>query len=393
MSRWNTRVTFPRRLWSRIAAAVTVVVSTAAVAVVLPTGSGAQSNVCRADGDVHVCRTEGFGTIFNNDVAQAKGEAEIDARRRAVEHVAGVRVDTETVTRNEVLFDDIVRTRSAGLIRNDRVVEHGKTSDGSQYRVLLEAWVTTQAVNERLEELVSDLSMVVLVSEQNMGRPQTPSVIDNDLVSALVAAGYRVLDPTHLRRVLRRDELAALERGDARAARDIRLRFLANLIVYVDASTQPSQNNQGIISAHGRASARVVEAETARIVANVALEEVKGFATSVDIAGQRALRAAGKPLAEQIAQGLDGYFKRKDRTIEVRLRNLPSLDEYRRAKQFLEQQRWVSGVQEGGYAPDTALIRVTYPEKTLYLASRLEREARYRLVEFDRNRILVEFRR
>jgi hypothetical protein len=53
----------------------------------------------------------------------------------------------------------------------------------------------------------------------------------------------------------------------------------------------------------------------------------------------------------------------------------------------------VSGVEEGGYAPDDAIIRLTYPEKTLYLASRMEREARYRLVEFDRNRILVEFRR
>lgn len=387
----STRLT--RRRWTRVTAEAMALAGAVALVLALPLLSSAQSNACRADGDVHVCRTEGFGTILNNDVAQAKGEAEIDARRRAVEQVAGVRVDTETVTRNEVLFDDIVRTRSAGLIRNDRIVEHGKTSDGSQYRVLLEAWVTTQAVNERLEELVSDLSMVVLVAEQNMGRPQTPSVIDNDLVSALVAGGYRVLDPKHLRRVLKRDELAALERADTRTARDIRLRFLANLIVYVDASTQPSQNTQGIISAHARASARIVEAETARVVANVALEEVKGFATSVDIAGQRALRAAGKPLAEEIRLGMDGYFKRKERAIEVRLRNLPSLDEYRRAKQFLEQQRWVSGVQEGGYAPDTALIRVIYPEKTLYLASRLEREARYRLVEFDRNRILVEFRR
>ena len=357
-----------------------------------PAPIDAQSTACQAQNDVHVCRTEGFGTILNNDTAQARDEALIDARRKAVEQVAGVRVDSETVTKNEVLFDDIVRTKTSGLIQSDRILDEGKTTEG-QYRIRVEAWVKTQAVHDRLEDMVSELSMIVLVGEQNLGKPQTPSSIENDLVRALLAGGHRVLDPKHLQRVLRRDQMAALERGDERAARELRLRFLANLLVYVDASTQPSQNNQGIVSAYARVTARVVEAETARVIANVALEEVKGFATSVEVAGQRALRGAGKPLAEQITQSLDGYFKRKDRRIEVRLRSVPSLDEYRKLKQFLESMRWVGGVEEGGYAPDESLIRVTYPEKTLYLASRIEREARYRLLEFDRNRILVEFRR
>jgi hypothetical protein len=377
-----------------IACALLAVACTLGTASVEPLrGAAAQSSACQAQGEVHVCRTEGFGTILNNDVAQAKDEALIDARRKAVEQVAGVRVDAETITKNEVVFDDMVRTKSAGLIVNDRILPgEGRTADG-QYRLEIEAWVKTLAVQERLKDLVSEVSMIVLVGEQNLGRPQTPSSIEYELVTALLGAGYRVLDPKHLQRVLRRDERAALERGDERVARDIRLRFLANLLVYVDASTQPSQNTMGMISAYARATARVIEAETAQVVANVALEEVKGFATSVEIAGQRALRAAGKPLAEQITQGLDGYFKRKERRIDVRMRGVPSLDEYRRAKLFLESQRWVAKVEEGGYAPDEALIRVTYPEKTLYLASRLEREARYRLVEFDRNRILVEFRR
>jgi hypothetical protein len=370
--------------WARVA------VSGLALAIYASAPTAAQSPTCQPQGEVHVCRTEGFASILSNDVAQARDEAIIDARRKALEQVAGVRVDSETVTRNEVLFDDIVRTKSSGFIKSDNVLEEARTPDG-QYRVRLEVWVKTQAAQERIEDMVSELSMIVLVSEQNLGTTQTPSTIDNALVSALVEGGYRVTDPKHLQRVLRRDELAALERGDERATRDVRLRFLANLIVYVDASTQASQNNQGIMSAHARASARVVEAETARVVANVALEEVKGFATSHQIAGQRALRAAGKPLAEQITQGLDGYFKRKERRIEVRLRDVPSLDEYRRVKGFLSALRFVAGVEEAGYAPAESLIRLTYAEKTLFLASRIEREARYKLIEYDRNRILLQF--
>ena len=201
-----------------------------------------------------------------------------------------------------------------------------------------------------------------------------------------------MLDHAHVQRVTRRDQVAALQRGDQQAARDLGLKFLSNLIVIGQATTQPSQNNEGIASAYARVTARVLEAETGRVVANVSLDEVRGFGTSAEVAGRRALAAAGKPTAEQLVQALDGYFKRKERRIEVRLRGLPSLDEYRRVKAFLEKQRWVSGVAEGGYAPDQALIHITYPEKTLYLASRIGREARYRLVEFDRSRILVDFR-
>jgi hypothetical protein len=110
------------------------------------------------------------------------------------------------------------------------------------------------------------------------------------------------------------------------------------------------------------------------------------------MAGQNALTAGGRKAADELLQRLDQYFKRKDRRIEVRIRRLPSLDEYRRAKAFLEKQRWVTGVAEGGYSTDESVLTLTYPEKTLYLAARIGREQRYRLVEFDRGRVLVEFR-
>ena len=346
---------------------------------------------CRPQSDVYVCQAEGFGTILNNDTAQARDEALIDARRRALEQVAGVTVDAETITRNQVLFDQMVRIQTRGLITAERVLEEGATGDG-RFRARIEAWVKAGEAQERLEALVSELSFIVLLPEQNLGQPQAQPGVENEVVSQLVAAGFRVLDHAQVQRVTRRDQVAALQRGDQQAARDLGLKFLSNLIVIGQATTQPSQNNEGIASAYARVTARVLEAETGRVVANVSLDEVRGFGTSVEVAGRRALAAAGKPTAEQLVQALDGYFKRKERRIEVRLRGLPSLDEYRRVKAFLEKQRWVSGVAEGGYAPDQSLIHITYPEKTLYLASRIGREARYRLVEFDRSRILVDFR-
>jgi hypothetical protein len=216
--------------------------------------------------------------------------------------------------------------------------------------------------------------------------------VENELVSKLVEAGYRVLDFATVQKLVKRDQLAALLRGDEQAAREIGLRFLSNLIVVGQATTRFSQNNQGIVSAYARVTARAIESETGRIVANVSVDQVRGFGASPEAAGERALVNAAKPSAERLLQALDGFFKKKERRIEVRVRNLPSLDEYRRAKAFLEKQRWVSEVAEGGFASEVSLLTLTYPEKTLYLASRLGREPRYRLLEFDRSRIFMEYK-
>jgi hypothetical protein len=328
--------------------------------------------------------------VISGDAAQARDEALIDARRRALEQTAGVQVDAETITRNQLLFDQMIRTKVQGLVQAERVLEDGLTNDG-RFRVKIEAWIKSGEVQERIESLLSELSLVVVLPEQNLGQPQSQPIAENELVTRLVESGFRVLDQAQVRRIAKRDRVAALLRGDEDAVREIALRFMSNLLVTGEATTRFSQNNQGIVSAICRVTARVVEAETARVVANVSVTE-RGFGASPTAAGENALAAGGKRAAEQLLQSLDGYFKRKDRQIEIRVRRLPSLDEYRRAKAFLEKQRWVSAVAEGGYSADESVLVLTYPEKTLYLAARIGREQRYRLVEFDRGRILVEYR-
>ena len=353
--------------------------------------AGAQGTSCRQQGDLHVCEAEGFGTVFGGDLAQARDEALIDASRRALEQVAGVQVDAETITRNQALFDQLIRTQSRGIIQSVDVLEDGKLPDG-RYRVRVSARVKAGEVKDKLESLVSELALVVLIPEQNLGQPTAQPIVENEVVSRLEEAGYRVLDHATLQKLAKRDQVAALLRGDEQAAREIGLKFLSNLIVLGQATTRFSQNNQGIISAYARVTARALESETGRIIANVSLEQVRGFGRTAETAGETALGSAKKAAAEQLIQKLDAYFKKKERPIEVRVKSLPTVDDYRRTKAFLEKQRWVSGVEEKGFSLEQSVLVVTYPEKTLYLASRLGREPRYKLLEFDRARILMEYR-
>jgi len=368
-------------------------VALALLGTLVPTWLRAQSTVCQPRGEIHACVAEGFAPIVNNDLAQARDEAIADAQRKALEQVSGVWIDAETITRNRMLFDELVRTKTRGVVQNTNVLEAGKTPDG-EFRVKLEAWVKAADVQERLPDLVSELSLIVLVPEQNGGRAQTQPVVENEIVTKLADANYRVLDPAHLQRIAQRDQLAARLRGDERALREIGLKFLANLIIVGEATAQPSQNTQGIVSAHARVTARIIEAETGRVIpgGNVSLAQVRGFAQNAGTAGERALGKAAGPAAERIVQALDRYFGQKNRRVEVRIKGLPSLDDYRAAKDFFGKLRWVSGATDGGYSQDESVIFLMYPEKILYLAARIREEKRYRLLEFDRNRILVEYR-
>jgi hypothetical protein len=341
-------------------------------------------------GDVHVCQAEGFGTVLNQDVAQARDEALIDARRRALEQVAGVQVEADTLTRNQMLFDQLVRTQTRGVIQSDRVVEEAPTGDG-RYRVRIEAWVKGGDVQDRLEAVLADLSVIVIVPERNLDQPLAK--VEDEIVARL-GRDYDVRDREHVAKVAARDQAIALLKGDEQRARELGLKFLANVIVVGEASARVSQRSSGIVSAYARVSARVIEAETGRVIGSVSLSQIRGFAADEVTAGERALGAAARQAAGQVRAALDAYARRKERQIEVRVRKLPSVDVYRRFKAYLDKLRWVSGVTEVGYAAGEAVIQITYPEKTLYLATRIasDESRRYRVIEFERSRILVEYR-
>lgn len=335
---------------------------------------------------------EGYGAIIGGDTAQARDEAIVDARVRALEQVAGVFVDATTLVENEVLLDAMVRDRTQGLVTSYKVLKEGLTGDG-RFRVLIEATVVPEEVKQRLQGLTSDFSMVVIVPETNLGQPQSPPIVENAVMTKLVEAGYRVADPDQVLKVRERDRMKALLENDLDAIRAIASRFLASYLVMGRALSEPSQASQGIISARARVSLRVVDAETGRVIANREIGEMRGFDLAPDRAGQKALRAAGDAITEYLLEQMDRHFKRKERTVEVRIRGLRTIDDFERFKNLLQSFRWVSDIQEKGYDPGESAITLRYPEKTLYLAGRIGREPGFRVVQFDRTRILVETRK
>lgn len=139
-------------------------------------------------------QVEGCGTIIGGDISQAKDEAVIAARVKALEQVAGVHLDSDTLLQNEILFDAVVRTRATGYIKADRILSENQRPDGT-YCVQIEAWVIPGELREKLQSLVSELAIVVVLPETNMGAPNAPPVVEGEIVQRLVDANYRVFDP------------------------------------------------------------------------------------------------------------------------------------------------------------------------------------------------------
>jgi hypothetical protein len=336
-------------------------------------------------------RATGYGTILGGDVAGARDEAIVDARSRAIEQAAGVFVDAETILENELILQATVRSTTSGFISDYRVVSEGEKPDGL-YEVTLEAEVVEGEFQEQMgREVASNLAVVVMMPEENMGEEVPDPVVENAVVSKLVEAGFTVYEQEQLERIRDREaKLAALD-GDTDASRRIGLRFLSNLIIGGRSSARFSQDTGGIVSARASASARMVEVETGRIIANKRVDRLKGFDLSREEAGFKALEAAAGSMAETVVGWMSSeYLASRMQEVRVEIRGLENMNGYQLVGNLLRSMRWVEDVREEGYGPSAATYVLRYPEKLVYLASRLDRSPHVKLVEYGQGQIVLK---
>jgi hypothetical protein len=201
--------------------------------------------VARAYG--HVVKATGYGTVVSGDKAAARDEAIVDARTRALEEVAGVFIDAETILENELILETTVRSTTSGFIADYRVLSEGVSPEGL-YEVTLEADVVPGEYQEKIrKEIARNASVVVMIHEENMDEEVASPAVENEVVSALVGAGFTVYDRQQLERLRGREAKLAVLEGKTDAAQRIGLQFLSNLVITGDASARFSQETGGIV--------------------------------------------------------------------------------------------------------------------------------------------------
>jgi len=158
----------------------------------------------------------------SGDAAADHDAALAAARRLAVEQAVGVLVDSRVRLENQLLIQDKVLTRAAGLVKNEKVEKEGIVEAG-----LYELTLTCDVEQLPLEDLLHQVRRSVAVRITVAGDEGAARDAIATARGLLADAGYKVLDEEYIRE-------AGL--GDAAPATDelkaFGRRYLAQVLLY-----------------------------------------------------------------------------------------------------------------------------------------------------------------
>ena len=257
---------------------------------------------------------EGAAAIVGGDMAMARDKAIDDAKRKAVEQVAGTRVSAETITENFQLVQDRIYARASGFVRNFEIKSQFK--DEGTYFVKIRAEVDADAIADNLSQLFTvKPRVIILIAEQNVGAgnyaywwgvrgfSSEMDIMQTTLIARWQPKGFKFVDPGALsgeirvKKGMRRPELSnndvlTLSRGaDADVA-------IVGKVAVSDAG--PVMEGVKMRSFHAVGTLRVLDVDTGHILA---VADDTGVGAHID--GNQGGRLAIKALATKIGDKLE----------------------------------------------------------------------------------------
>ncbi len=264
---------------------------------------------------------EGVAAVVNGDVAIARDRALDDAKRKAVEQVAGAQISAESITENFQLVEDKIYSRAGGFVKNYQIVNELKDSDGV-YRVKIKATVDSKAIADNLDQIFQEKPrVIVLVAEQNVGSKgfsywwgNSGFVSDMDIFqTALIGQwqpkGFKFVDPALLQDKLQ--VKGAMQKAGLTDAAVVSIGRDADADIAIVGKVLVSDagnvmDGVKMHSFHAVGTMRVLNIDTGEIVT---VAEDTGVAPHVDpnLGG----RAAIKVLAQKLATTLESKMMAK----------------------------------------------------------------------------------
>lgn len=121
-----------------------------------------------ARAEVTETTVEGVAAITNGDKAIARDRALDDAKRKAVEQVAGAQVSAESISENFELVSDRIYSRASGFVKSYRIVN--ELEEEGVYKVKIAAQVDSSAIADDLALIFKEKPrVIVMIAEQNIG--------------------------------------------------------------------------------------------------------------------------------------------------------------------------------------------------------------------------------
>jgi hypothetical protein len=260
-----------------------------------------------ADGQLTVSGS----AALENDPAAARQRAIEDALRRAIEQVAGVHVEAETLTRHYQVFSDRILTRTRGYVREFEVLRETQSTD----RLMVDVRVRVAT-----DLVVSDLRSVgllvarkryprvgVLVQEQmteQLGKDvvrTSGSFLETAMLAQLGARRIPAVAPPKSWRQptaqLAAFDDARLRKEGAGVGAEVLILGDARIGGFTDAGAN------GFMSATAAGALRAIDIDTGQLLAS-ANGSATGAGVSNEGAAQAALERLGKQLGDRLLEQL-----------------------------------------------------------------------------------------
>jgi hypothetical protein len=332
---------------------------------------------------------EGMAAVINGDIGHARDRALDDAKRKAVEQVAGAQVSSESISQNFQLVEERIYSRASGFVKKYEIKSEFK--DGDTYVVKIAATVDARAIADDMSQLFAvKPRVIVMIAEQNVGGAgfsywwgskgfsSEMDLMQTALIGQWQPKGFKFVDPGMLRgrlKVTKAMQRADLDTDDAlelskSADADV---AIVGKVVVTDAG--PVMQGVNMRSFHAVGNLRVLNVDTGEIIA---VSDESAVAAHID--GNQGGRLAIKALAEKLGGNLQKEILKKwtaeaasSQTLEVVVRGITKPAQLRDLTALMTTEiRGIERVDVRKKSKDTAYLDVKIRGSSRDLAAQLE---------------------
>jgi len=373
-----------------------------AAVLVIATAPSAQ-----ADNGQKYVDSQGIAAVIDNDVGAARDRALEDARRKAVEKVVGVLVDSETLVENFQLVSDKIYSQSAGYICGEEITNERR--DEYNYYVTIHACVAQGNLEDNLLAIgiclrrLENPRTMLMIAEQNVGQTRYHgwweqgsdlSIVEEKLMEAFNEKGFPLIDPNVAGGNIRVVKAIGGE-PDPNDAVKIGKSFNAEYVVIGKATSTCREKDQyGFYSCYANVTARIVKVDNGRIFGSAS---ASGKSAHIDEheSGVRALKKAAEELAPALVKKITQRCEKETtggNEYKLTLTGVESISALGDFIRIVESIRGVEGVSRRSYGGGEAVLEVKYKGRAGDLAQEIEAKTGGKVTGFTANTLEVRLK-
>lgn len=338
----------------------------------------------------------GESDIVLGDKSAAKLQATARAKWAALEDASGVRVKAETIVQNAVLVDEAVKNEVSSVIQSYKIT--GEEENGKIYRVMISAVIIPEKAQQAMSSVARNTSISVMIPVVFPDKHvEETNILTETIINELTANQLEVIDIASANAATSGDLDRAMKTNNYMAMRNIAAQFLSGTILIGKVDTTATAKEGTDIGygvslpfnvVTGRLSYRLLiqQGGGTKILASGYLS-ARGMGATLDDATNQMMENMNNEVSTNLVSIVMEKIKgANSKKINVQLVGKPNIDDLMELKQLLSYTSWVLDVEDNGLDS----LKVTYPEKSLYLATAINSRPVYKIKKLSDYLIQVE---